>query len=1354
MLPIEAIPMAAAHVSVLSNSFRQVPPTAVPAMLDCILASTGISPSLLFSQVLDAFPNLTEGNENIVFEQPNYIRSFVVALCHLLKKSGAIIGALQSFLWKILVPLMKLVHAHDCEILNEAADLFFDVVTETNTWDYLEATVVPFFLRSVSLSMGMLQSEELAIYGWNSCSVFQGVDDHLTDACISESSMISQSGSLPLHISCFFLSSMLDSAAQSHCADGNPSKSSTAKGIYEEMLAKNLLWDISNTAVRMLLQSVEHRSCAIQILLPSIFKVFVARHAFKISVCGQIYILCRKYFFKKLWSCCRKLFSLGPAERRDSYSMLSLYLTYFSCTDGREADDAGDIEERFDIREENEFWEEMKKGLVDKEGLVRKQSLQILKKVLQISEDHWYSGVSETASSKKSSTPDEYGTHLVEAAWNHQITLLLHSSSPSYDSMESASGVLDQNLTEASTDIFGWLSVLWERGFLHDNPHVRCLIMDSFLGIDWKIYRNCSDLVPEAFVLGPFIRGLNDPVHHKDFGSKGRYSSRTIDGATKFMCQYASNLSLRTLITFLTELASATKKQSLSRAGLMGLAECVASAACGVQIHCKNEVESSDYASFDLMPVPSATSNSFCCSKADLLDVLRFIMESSKQHFNHNYRLRVCEKVLNAAASVVHAFDVSLEILLHFISAVPREFTDFGGSLRAKVQKWLCACDDKHCTSHCCCTVVKLLKSLYDFPRNFIHLRGSVSVSVNYDDEELDAWESEATRWARVVFLVIKEDHHLDPILTVIRTFGDVVCKQKNQLECMPGKYLVLVLILIQELQIMQERLADTHKKGRTKSELDLLEKAELCSSTEARFLVEKFMQLCLSILEGLVSFATSSSSIFWSGMLDPTNLPCSVKGKLGGPSQRRLPFSATTAVLQAIISVKAVAVVSLWCVQLESDGLLHYAFNFLWNFFWKIVSSPSCDSEAAAEIRLAAYEALSHVLKAVVSGFSSVALDLIMENHKCSSLNAEGKPVLDSLVLCFLQNINILIAVEKLVRTRRATLMNWKWICLEHLLSIPRHALENGVRIESGSRFFSDATLSLVLRDLVDSLENAGEAFILPMLRSIRLVLEMFNSGRMCSAVSSSCGMDVQTMWHLVRSSWILHVSCNKRRVAPIAALLSCVLHCAVFNMECMHETNNSPGPLKWFIENILEEGTKSPRTIRLAALHLTGLWLLNPKTIKYYMKELKLLTLYGSVAFDEDFEAELAENYDARREVSLLAKSPDFELTEAFINTELYARVSVAVLFYKLADLAVLVGSDNEDSNCQAALESGKMFLLDLLDFAVNDKDLAKELYKKYSGYYNATIARVRASMEKLASPLDHWPRRFLEPNMTQNA
>lgn len=53
--------------------------------------------------------------------------------------------------------------------------------------------------------------------------------------------------------------------------------------------------------------------------------------------------------------------------------------------------------------------------------------------------------------------------------------------------------------------------------------------------------------------------------------------------------------------------------------------------------------------------------------------------------------------------------------------------------------------------------------------------------------------------------------------------------------------------------------------------------------------------------------------------------------------------------------------------------------------------------------------------------------------------------------------------------------------------------------------------------------------------------------------------------MWHLVHSSWILHVSCNKRRIAPIAALLSSVLHSSLFGDEGMHVMGDTPGPLKW---------------------------------------------------------------------------------------------------------------------------------------------------------------------------------------------
>lgn len=42
--------------------------------------------------------------------------------------------------------------------------------------------------------------------------------------------------------------------------------------------------------------------------------------------------------------------------------------------------------------------------------------------------------------------------------------------------------------------------------------------------------------------------------------------------------------------------------------------------------------------------------------------------------------MAVCEKVLEAAVSVVSPDELSLETILHFIAALPREFTDSGGT--------------------------------------------------------------------------------------------------------------------------------------------------------------------------------------------------------------------------------------------------------------------------------------------------------------------------------------------------------------------------------------------------------------------------------------------------------------------------------------------------------------------------------------------------------------------------------------------------------------------------------------------------------------------------------------------------
>lgn len=47
---------------------------------------------------------------------------------------------------------------------------------------------------------------------------------------------------------------------------------------------------------------------------------------------------------------------------------------------------------------------------------------------------------------------------------------------------------------------------------------VRCLIMQSFLNINWETHGSYAKQIPEKFILGPLIQGLNDVAHHKDFG--------------------------------------------------------------------------------------------------------------------------------------------------------------------------------------------------------------------------------------------------------------------------------------------------------------------------------------------------------------------------------------------------------------------------------------------------------------------------------------------------------------------------------------------------------------------------------------------------------------------------------------------------------------------------------------------------------------------------------------------------------------------------------------------------------------------------------------------------------------------
>ncbi|CAN4078084.1 unnamed protein product [Withania somnifera] len=1262
---------------------------------------------------------------------------------------------MQLLIWKIFIPLVKLVHSNDRELFNKVAGMTFSVVADTNSWGVVEVTIIPFLIRLVGLSMDEFQSEEL--YAYELCPTSRNSEDrHLGPQCTLNDHLVQCNPNyFPLPVSCHVLTLILDASQQRLHAVRSVPGLDLIDGCCTDKFSAKLLWDLCNITIRMLPQSLEHRSSAITIFLPSIFRAFYSHSAFEVSINGQNYIFSRKSILEKLWKSCKTLFSLGPLERRDAYAILSLYLSFFTYTDEFQYSCMSSTTEMFDLRAEKQFWDEMKNGLVDEESSVRKQSLYILKRAINLDEKNQYETSVKTIDGRSlvhhgmtkrerwakeeamslgvgiiCKTSDflsscyqkweaffllyemleEYGTHLVEAAWNHQMTLLLDSSLSSENSARTINGNVCRTWMDSSEEIFEWLAVLWERGFCHDNPQVRCLVMQSFLSTEWRKYHHCANLVPQNFLTGSLVEGLNDPVHNKDFGVRGVYSTWTIEAAGQFFSRYSSYLDERNGVAFLKSLASIAKRQSFGRAGLMCLTKCISSAACGIG-KCS-----------DISPVILQDKESYISDKVDLLDTLRYIIESSKQHFNPSYRHQVCENILAASASVVIPTDVPLETLLLFISSLPREITDNGGSSRSKVQEWLGMSIDKPSTSDCLQTKLKLLESLISYQRKLISSCHAIDTFVSYDDEDLDSWEAEAKRWTRVLFLVIKEEEDLNPIFKFIQDHGANLCDRNNNLEWIPVKFLILLLSFIHELQVLQGRLVDCLKTGSSKTSLGLPYKVGQYSIMKSSTIFVVFSKVFFSILDALVSYAGKSCSIFWSKhMEEGGDFSGSVRGRLGGPSQRRLSSSLTSSVLQAVTSIKAVASISSWSAQIGTNASLASAVAYLWNFCLRISStSPACNSEIEAEICLAAYEAVAGALEGLLSMFSLLSLEHVTEDE-LTSLEADGKPVLNSLLRTLLQNINSIIAVGNLARTRRAVLLNWKWICLELLLSIPNHALKSGVHLKKHKFYFSDTTLIWAFDDLVDSLENAGDASVLPMLRSVRLIMELLALGRKGSMVDACHGIDIQMMWKLVHSSWILHVGCKKRRIAPIAALMSSVMHYSVFGNEMMHEYENAPGPLKWFVEKILEEGTKSPRTIRLAALHLTGLWLACPSIIKFYMKELKLLTQYGSVAFDEDFEAELSENRDAKIEVSVLAKSPDPELTDEFINTELYARVSVAVMFSKLSEIA---STRNEDRKSNSALVSGKMFLLELLNAVVNDKDLAKELCKKYSAIHRRKV------------------------------
>ncbi|WZY70581.1 hypothetical protein YC2023_002821 [Brassica napus] len=154
--------MGSSVITSLSLSFKQVPPTAVPAFLDSVLSSTGVSPSTLFESLIKELPFRAE---KFTSDDCNHIASLVSGLCHLLKSFG--LGtednhnALQLFMWRVFVPLMKMVRV--CLIFPSPCyfqGILFSVFSEDLT---SRERVHNFKEWLQENNMGMLQE---AVLGW------------------------------------------------------------------------------------------------------------------------------------------------------------------------------------------------------------------------------------------------------------------------------------------------------------------------------------------------------------------------------------------------------------------------------------------------------------------------------------------------------------------------------------------------------------------------------------------------------------------------------------------------------------------------------------------------------------------------------------------------------------------------------------------------------------------------------------------------------------------------------------------------------------------------------------------------------------------------------------------------------------------------------------------------------------------------------------------------------------------------------------------------------------------------------------------------------------------------------------
>uniref|UniRef100_A0A453JBK5 Uncharacterized protein n=1 Tax=Aegilops tauschii subsp. strangulata TaxID=200361 RepID=A0A453JBK5_AEGTS len=385
--------------------------------------------------------------------------SHAAALCHLLPRLGDDPrDALRTLLWRVFLPLLRREDAQPSRLQQQAAALMCDAVSRARSWDLLGATVLPFCVRSCAAAMALPTTHQ---YDGDDSIVYC----YHWDAVAPDDGLSGEAGLLPLSRATALLASLLGDALKRRREAHEEGADASL-----DALVRNLTWDMSRLVLKMFDLCQEYRSCATRALLQPVLTSLADVSCVTVEFGAVQLKLSRSGFLESIWNSCVSLFSLGRPERLDAYDILSLYFSVLK-SGHQGAIPGADEVQNFDLRNVAEFWDELRRGLVDKDSSVRKQAFYVLKTSLSIfsfgndgsqrcsgrspaalpgqdksnaavtKKERWANkeakslGVEEIKQSDEqcSSGQDrwkvflllyemlqEFGTHLVEAAWTHQ----------------------------------------------------------------------------------------------------------------------------------------------------------------------------------------------------------------------------------------------------------------------------------------------------------------------------------------------------------------------------------------------------------------------------------------------------------------------------------------------------------------------------------------------------------------------------------------------------------------------------------------------------------------------------------------------------------------------------------------------------------------------------------------------------------------------------------------------------------------------------------------------------------------------------------------------------------------------